>query len=903
MIPMNTPQTMRGLFQRRVLRHLRALVVTTIALAMWAHNSVAAPVTVTLGDIALTAPGAPRQPNETAQGFLARRLVEQFTQLGFDARTGFALSEFPLAESTQELARTCPVPLPKQAHTDASTAMVKLTPDSSIELTLDSIRALRIRFILRGELHSATSAHVQWGQAIPFVGNCEKIGTDSGTITVHLPFVLDAAVDLQLTPQFDEANTQLVIDKLALSTGSVAFGSGWIEPDFGGVSLTETVINAFEGDLLGRLRDRGGQSVADSFARLNNRLAGLDASGQPDPSIVPFNGPTRIDVLNPNDDSETARALLRALHLGQAIVTLLDTEGARLLTELAVLDEAQRKALFATVATDLLCGTIIDHYALPNATRVPLYASDGGNCVAASEDQRDYGAYFSDSTCRAPVAFRPTSREAFCASFGPGAKGTIGNAAAWTPDLAQPADPLPAVPSRRWTLLPSTQLNLGVLDGSANYQPYVKTLAYKSVATAAGSGTCALEMRAYKQDIAATDLRPLLAIHGGTWSSRGFSFIGLESTVREFTNRGFVVFAPFYRLVGSDDGNSECNNATWREVTADIADALAWVEQYGPALGAARQPITVFGQSAGAHLAAWLAVRKSTSVARGLLLYPPSDVLAFLNGAVPATGALAKFRDFGLKSLTKLYGADPNNGSLRLERMPFGPLDVATLSSRATSTIPDDTFSFAAIDATNPPRYLARCAGMTGVDLSTINDANVPVALLDCLKRDVAEFIVANSFDHQVSANTPGLFVIHGTADELVPVEQSLALCDALAGVAASPPSSSDHAIRSCGNVSRAHVIRDAQHALDLGLCAGTLCPAGAPGSATRTAVAESLLAGYDWIKPTAVPLASAPKPNTVSAQARREGGGAFSPWLLLGLALSVLAPRTLRARIDLICQ
>lgn len=894
---MNARLTTLGMLPRNALKWLGTLIAPAIALAMWSDNGMAEPVTVTLSDIAIAAPGTPQQPNESAQQFLARRLVEQFTQLGFDARTGFALSEFPLAESTQELARTCPVPLPKQAHTDASTVMIKLAPDSSIELTLDSIRALRVRFVLRGELHSATSAHVQWGQAIPFVGNCEKIGTDSGTITVHLPFVLDAAVELALTPQFDDANAQLIIDKLAKSIGSVEFGSGWIEPDFGGVSLTEAVINAFEGDLLGRIRDRGQQSVADSFSRLNNKLAGLDASGQRDPSIDPFNGPTRIDVLNPNDDSATARALLRALHLGEAIVTLLDTEGARLLTELAVLDEVRRKALFATVATDLLCGTIIDHYALPNATRVQLYASDGGNCVVASDDQRDYGAYFSDSACRAPVAFRPTSREAFCATFAPNAKGTIGNAAAWTPDPAQPADPLPTVPSRSWTLLPSTQLNLGVLDGTANYQPYVKALAYKTVTTETGSGTCALEMRAYKQDIAATELRPLLAIHGGTWSSRGFSFVGLESTVREFTNRGFVVFAPFYRLVGADDGNAECNSATWRDVTTDIEDALAWVEQYGPALGAARQPVTVFGQSAGAHLAAWLAVRKSASVARGLLLYPPSDVLAFLNGAVPATGALVKFRDFGLKSLTKLYGADPNNGSLRLERVPFGLLDIAALTSRATTTIPDDTFSFANIDTANPPRYLARCAGMTGVDLTTINDANVPAALLDCLKQDVAEFVVANSFDHQIGANTPGLFVIHGVSDELVPVEQSLALCDALAGAAPLPPISTEHAVLSCGNLSRAHVIRDAQHTLDLGLCAGTLCPAGAPGSATRSAVAESLLAGYDWVRPTTTPSASAPTPDAVvRPQAQREGGGALSPWVL-GLVLFTFARRAVRPR------
>ena len=900
---MEATQTTGTSLPRRLATCLRYVCIALLITPIWITSSTAAPVTVSFSDIASITPGAPQQPSEGVQSFLARRLIEQFTQLGFDARSGFALSEFALPESTQELARTCPVPLPKQARTDASTVLVKLMPSSQVELTLDSIRALRVRFVLEGELHSAPTAQVEWGQAIPFVGNCSTIGTDSGALTVHLPFVLDAAIDLQLTPQFDETTLQLIIDKSAQGTGNIQFGAGWIEPDFGGVNLTDAVINAFEGNLLGRIAASGQQTFSDGITRLNYALAGLDSTGQPDPALDPFNGPTRIDLLKPGSSStDIERAFLLELHFGDALVTLLDNEGARLLAELVVLDESQRKTFFAGVGTDLFCGTILDHFSLPTVQRTPLFAFEGDSCVAADLQQGNYSAYFSDNVCSAPVAFRATPRTEFCASFNPNATAKIGDAAAWVPDTAQPADPLPDIPSRNWTLRPSTQLNLGVLDGSANFQPYVKALAYKSVDTGRGSGTCTLEMRAYKQDILATNLKPMLAIHGGTWSSRGFSFLGLESTIREFTNRGFIVFAPFYRLVGVDDGNIECNNATWRELTTDIEDALLWVQQYGPALGATKQPISVFGQSSGAHLATWLAVNKPNSVARGLLLYPPSDVLSFLNGAVPSAGVWEKFRDFGVKSLTKLYGADSGNDTLRLARIAFGGLEITTLRNAASTAIPDDVFSFTNIDLANPPRYLTRCAASSGTDLSLVNDANVPPPLLACLKQDLAEFLIANSFVHQINANTPDLFLIHGTADDLVPVEQTTALCAALADGLAPAPIDTDHMTFSCGNRSQAHVVRGAQHALDLGLCLGALCPAGQPGSASRLAVADTLLTGYAWISADSAPVplsndTSGSNPDIVvsASPSRQSGGGVFSPWLLLCAGWLVLRARLYR--------
>lgn len=141
---------------------------------------------------------------------------------------------------------------------------------------------------------------------------------------------------------------------------------------------------------------------------------------------------------------------------------------------------------------------------------------------------------------------------------------------------------------------------------------------------------CQLEMRVYKKDIDAENLKPLLAFHGGSWSSRGLAFIGLESQIAHYTEQDFVVFAPFYRLSGHADGNTECNGATWTEVVADSEAALDWVNANAQKFGAESSTPSVMGQSAGAHLAGWLITHRPEDVAAGLLFYPPVDFTELL---------------------------------------------------------------------------------------------------------------------------------------------------------------------------------------------------------------------------------------------------------------------------------
>jgi acetyl esterase/lipase len=173
-------------------------------------------------------------------------------------------------------------------------------------------------------------------------------------------------------------------------------------------------------------------------------------------------------------------------------------------------------------------------------------------------------------------------------------------------------------------------------------------------------------MRIYKKDVNATNLIPLMAIHGGSWQYRGAGFVGMEAQISHYTDAGFVVFAPFYRLAGNADGNAECNGAAWTDITTDIEEALTWVQTHGATFGAKAGKISLMGQSAGAHLAGWLVTHRPNDVERALLLYPPADVGDFLAHArpgdsyeafQPSLGLLATY--FGKQSVSDLAYLTP----------------------------------------------------------------------------------------------------------------------------------------------------------------------------------------------------------------------------------------------------
>ena len=117
--------------------------------------------------------------------------------------------------------------------------------------------------------------------------------------------------------------------------------------------------------------------------------------------------------------------------------------------------------------------------------------------------------------------------------------------------------------------------------------------------------------------------------------------------------------------------------------------------------------ITLFGQSAGAHLAAWLVANHPNNVRKALLFYPPLDVFDFLSNSIPVGSQYETFRDFGIKSLAKLFGAQGDNTEFKITDIDFSRINASMSLSEITQQLPDPLFNFSNINPAmrNAPRY------------------------------------------------------------------------------------------------------------------------------------------------------------------------------------------------------
>lgn len=415
----------------------------------------------------------------------------------------------------------------------------------------------------------------------------------------------------------------------------------------------------------------------------------------------------------------------------------------------------------ADVVSDLLGNQLL--CALADQDRAtmevePLFQIVDGQCVAVVPDA-ETGGWFSDRQCVNPVTYTRTGMQDYCSAAND--RQSLGNGIGIRADS--------------WTLTPGSQLDFGSRDLDGVRQPYLQRLVYRQVQTP--RGRCDLEMRVYKSHPAATGQRSMIALHGGSWTSRSFGFLGLELTVPHYVNEGFVVYAPFYRLLDNTDSNAACNQADFNGIVDDANVALDWVLDNASRFGSSGAPI-VFGQSAGGHLALSLAVNRPSSVSGAVLMYPPTDFTDFLQRV--QSGAYTNPQGLGI-----------------LERVIGGNIEQADLS--------------------------------------------LPL---------VAE----NSFPSRIASegnNWPPMFIVQGSADELVEARQSVRLCDALAGRDL-PEVGQEIGVAielrdviQCGSqsspASQLHLIKQGKHALDVCINENIpdLCQSG--NAASRSLVAQSI--------------------------------------------------------------
>lgn len=476
------------------------------------------------------------------------------------------------------------------------TTELKLAQQSNIALTLDSLfDPVSISVNLAANIDARGRARQNFGIRL---GSCVELGSDSFDFTAIGPLTLNLQLTLQLNPVWLESSTLALTPEITV-TGELSESRVTVNVDD---SLLRNVLEDF---LQGQINDLlSPQAVAEEIESLQQRIQQQlqESLAQQD-----TNGSFVFELPAEDDTQITALyALLTPLARFPLTASFLQTFRLPLLAALITGDDQTLAGLLSNAAECELGGIL--RVPLP---RIPLYSPHSGACAEVTEPPAE-GSYSADAACQTSFEFTPTAMAQFCEIALD--QNRLGNGASDLPEAGQ------------WSFSPGTTFDFGVLSLAESRQPLVNRTTYKSVAT--GAGECALEMRIYKQNPLAVGLKPLIALHGGSWQRRGSGFLGIEHMATHFTNAGYVVFAPFYRLIGNSDGTPACRNATLDNINADVNDAVNWVADNQQRFGATGQPV-LFGQSAGGHLALTVAVNRPEEVAAAVLFYAPTDFSDF----------------------------------------------------------------------------------------------------------------------------------------------------------------------------------------------------------------------------------------------------------------------------------
>ena len=469
---------------------------------------------------------------------------------------------------------------------------IQLKSNTEVALTLNSLYE---PITIQLELSARVSATGRAQQIIGVrLGSCQRILSDSFSFSADGPLHMKLSLTLDLYPEWVAQNT-LRIQPTITTTGDLL---AW---DIN-VDVDDTILSR----LIERLLK---SEINDAFGpdRLQGELATLQQTINEKLTAELENGYLDIELPEPDDTQIAQLYLLLApnarfpLTLGYISEHRFEILAGLLLEDSSIISSITSNAL-ACEAGGILRVPL---------THTPVFTMTETGCEA-TQISADNDNYFTDTSCLAPLDFVATDMVDFCSVAL--SKERLGNAAADTQNLD------------RWTLSPGTTFDIGALTLVGKQQPFMQRVNYKALF--GEQGECRLEMRIYSAHPGASNQKSIIALHGGSWQYRSNGYLGLESTATHFVNAGFVVFAPFYRLLGDSDGNKECNNASITDVLDDTNDALDWVLDNRERYGVVGNPV-VFGQSAGGHLAAAMAVHRPESIERAVLFYAPTDFADF----------------------------------------------------------------------------------------------------------------------------------------------------------------------------------------------------------------------------------------------------------------------------------
>ena len=523
-------------------------------------------------DAALAATG---EEPDALRRLVLTRLQDEFDAAGLRFEDGALLWRDTLAD--ERIESGCNRTDVRALHTE-----LRLGGDTAIGLTLRSLHEpIGLALDLRADLRAEGRARQTLG--LELFGGCRGIARDSFSFEARGPVSLTLRLSLTLGPRFDAASGTIELDPRLAVEGALA------TPDID-VDVDDSLL---EGAIERLLRRR----ILDAFGpdRVRREIDTLQARADAALGDLLEEGVVRVAL--PDPDDERVRALVRRLSPEARFplpLAYVERHAAELLASLILGDEARIGEILGEAA---LCEASTALQA-PLAHR-PLHAIGTRGCGPVPfEPPFTEEALYADAACQLSLETVHTDALAFCATVID--EGRLGNAAA-DPDTLE-----------RWTLSPGTRLDVLALPLAGSGQPFTKRLRWKTVDTP--QGRCELEMRvhaAHPADARPADgvfpdgdspggetRRPVIAFHGGSWQNRSTGFLGIESMATQFVDAGFVVFAPFHRLIGTDEGNPACNDASLEEVLTDADDALDWVLANAADYGASGAPV-LFGQSSG----------------------------------------------------------------------------------------------------------------------------------------------------------------------------------------------------------------------------------------------------------------------------------------------------------------
>jgi acetyl esterase/lipase len=681
---------------------------------------------------------------------------------------------------------------------------VALGSGFSISLNLDSLYE-PINLSLKLDARISVSGRAK--QTVGFrLGSCQQLANDNFSFTASGSASLNLSLSLQLNPSLDHDSRSLIVrPEVALSGNLVNQGITVHVSD----SLLRNILEDYLEDEIDDALNNA--QIVSAIEALEQGLSDALAE-QLD------NGEITIELPSPTDEQiDTLYILLSpsadfSLSLGYMRTERVALLAALILNDTAAIEEVLSDAVQCEAAGFLQASLMHEPvYRVSDLgcelTQIPTASVTGQDVVA--------DPWFIDARCQLPLDYFETSTVDYCTQVLDTQR--LGNADSFQDELG------------RWTLSPGTRFDIGAVPLAGKQQPFTQRVNYKSVSTSMGE--CALEMRIHStvptsnaQTEALSPSRAVIAFHGGSWQRRSSGALGIESLATQFVNAGYVVFAPFYRLIGTDEGNDACNDATLGEVLEDAHDALSWVQSNGARYGVQDKPI-LFGQSAGGHLAAVLAVERPDEIKNAVLFYAPTD-----------------FAEFARQLIDGEITTETGKGILE---------------------------------------------AVIGETLETL-DIQDPI-----VQRNALAARVVNG-----PASLPPFFLLHGQKDTVLPVSQSIRMCNALAGNPELGPATridvSTGALRSivsCGNAgSELHLIAEGEHALDL--CIDEeLCLSGSPASARLTK--DSIKSMLSWI--SEVPVNSSPLQDGNSDGLVSSSGGGIGCWGLLALILGNFARRICR--------